>query len=670
MAPSTPVNLTDEQFREFMEFQKSSGAKGGPAGDGSSLGTLQNVLLGVVDTGAKASKGQLDLNEAVGLATKAITAIPVAGNFLGGTFGTVAAAGLELNTTLNYINKESGVNFGNRLGEMSELMTGARMSTAELQETFRKASPYINGFGGNMNDAGRTLLKFDKDVQETQVGVNLKIAGIQAKELNEIALVTQYRNTRLGLLDEQQRKAAAESTAKFAEQLDLSARLFGKSREAQLKDVQAQQEKANVQAALSQMDQGARVRFVELQGTINTLGPKFQDLTSDIVVNGQARSQESVRIMALLGNAGTQYQQAVLNYQNATTPAAKAAAERELEAAKLAVSKRMQEDDYIDAVRYNTGELGKLGGEIRQGNLEFQSVEAAKNKAAQEEADSRRTWTKAEQDARVAAILAENKATAEKERAGKKKDGTPDPEAALGRTLNNLTITITDFQAGFGTAVRTGTKSIGEELVKSGSEIHEAVKKYLVPRTQEYAASQLGKLTPSSIFGSANPKDRGNYNPADTAVPHATGSLGNFGEFFHNYGPEGFPATLHGEEMVLPKGQLPQFLNQFKDQMKGVGGGLNSKDFESIIQNVTQQGQGALQEAGKSLPGLAQNLQSSIGSAFSGGATGGNDLLNDIKKEMISLNTHIQELIKFSSDTASNTANATRVIKANGNRLG
>jgi hypothetical protein len=627
---------------------------------GSGSGVLSDSINGVVNATAKFSTGQYQAADALGNASAVLGRLPGVGNIVANTFDKVGKTGLEINQALNEAGQAGG-GFGNRLGEAAETVLGARMTFQEYTDTIRKNSTTLTAFGGNVSDSAKTLLQLDKQVQETGIARILIEAGVSQKEINDATLVYYKNAIGINRLDEKGKKEAAESAARFSEELDKNARLYGKQRDQAMKEIQQQQEKANVQATLMQMDLKSRQNFSDMQAAVNPLGPKFRDMASEIAVYGQVRSESSRMIFSALGQAGVDYQAAVKAQMEARTPEAKAAAARQMEDAKAAIAKRQQEKDYLDVIKYNTGKFGTEIGESLTGNAEFMSRSAAIEQAAEE---VRQGKIKAGDDAvfaaRVKQIQEEKAARSKQDKEGTDKDGKKNPEALVGRTINDFNGTMKDFSAGFGKTLNKASTDAGTEITKAGSTLSNAIKTALHPRTAEEANKvfDINNIIP----GGANPSARGSYDTSKDVKgkSHAIGTLGNFGEFFHDYGKEGFPATLHGEEMVLPKNQLPQFMQQFTSQMK---------DKIPNPQDLMKQMQGGMQvpsevsDMVKSTAKASQNMSAPA-------ASGGNVTLDHLHDDLQRLNKTMELMVAHTETMKDNSGRQVKATKAMaGNKL-
>jgi hypothetical protein len=666
------VTLADLTPEEFMRMNSESIAnalgnrnQGGGSGVGGSSGgnVLSDSINGVVNATAKFSTGQYQAADALKDTTAVLGRLPGVGNILANTLNRVGDTTVVMNQALNDAG-QSGGNFGNRLGEAAEAVLGARMTFTEYTETIRKSSNMISGFGGNVNQGAKALLELDKKIQETDISRRLVEAGESQKEINAAALL--YLNKQVGLsrMSEAAQTRTAESAAKFAEELDKNARLYGKSRESQMKDIEAQQQKINVNAYLNSQDNEGVAAYTRMQAAINPLGKKFRDAADDITLYGQARTRESRLLLAGLdSNARELFVGAVKAQKEARTEEEKIAAKKKTDEAIQAINVSQSSKQLTNAMLQagvTSSEFSRVQAEAAQENQTRQAVLNAQRQAAEEQERGDIPKGKEALDARVTKILEENSKKTKNEKDGRDEKGNIDSKAAVGRTLNDFNGTMKDFSAGFGKTLNKAANDAGTEITKSGSILANDIKNALHWRTAEEAnrALDINKIIP----GGASPKARGSYDTSKNVegVPHKDGTFGNFGEFFHNYGKEGFPATLHGEEMVLPKNQLPQFMQQFTSQMK---------DKIPNPEDLMKQFQGGMQvpnevsDMVKSTAKVSQNMPTAA-------ASGGNITLDHLHEDLQRLNKSIELMVSHTETLKDNSGRQVKATKAMaGNKL-
>ena len=661
----------NELMRNFIQSQgnrvPTSNTSGTSSGNTGGSGAQQIYTAGL-DSLGKLATGMYRANDAASDMTKILGNVPVAGGLLSNGFEKISGTLLVYNQTMNDAGNY-GMSFNNNLGQMAQSMLGARMSVQDFQETAHKAGGVIMGFGGSASRNAETLLKLDMSLQESNVGRNLKLTGVSAKELNDVMLLTSYNQRNINMQDQAQVDAMAGSAGALAKELDMNARMFGKSREQQMKDIQAQQEKANVQAALDQMDTGARLRFSQLQGQVSTLGPAFQNLTSDIVVNNGARSVESTRLMSLLGTSGTKYQEAVLAYQNlgenASAEEKKKAADN-LEAAKAGVSRRMAEEDFVEVARYNTGELGKMAGEVRMLNSEFQARRAAEEKVFKAALDKGEQLTTQQANIRIAEEMARRKQVEASNQQADAEKNKNDPAKAASIAINGMNDRVKDVSASLGTVMKGAIDATTKSLLENAAtrEIYNKVIKGFSQKEGADAAKEVlsGKSIGAAVGADPNyakekqiPETK-KFAFGTPGVADFLNGGGNFSKMFEDFGA-GTIAELHGNEMVARPDQLKGIVSKMMSNMQKA-----APQMEQTMNSMSGQFGDMANNMSSQLGPMANQMASQVSSISR--AT-----LDDVKGELISLNKHIVELINHNVELVRNSNKTNRAISSNGNRL-
>ena len=166
--------------------------------------------------------------------------------------GKIGAAGEAYDKLKNVINEnmgmwkdlsKSGMNFSGDLVGMTIAAKGMRLETSEMTEMLLKNSEGLVGFGGNLTRSAEGFAKASKHFfdQNTDTADGLRRLGLTSKDINEVMML-QGSMTRGQFRDEKERlQVMAESTGKLASEMDLMAKLTGKSREQQMEQMKKQQ---------------------------------------------------------------------------------------------------------------------------------------------------------------------------------------------------------------------------------------------------------------------------------------------------------------------------------------------------------------------------------------------------------------------------------------------
>ena len=206
----------------------SSGGKGGESGGivssiASSLGKLESDIGPTAVSLAALGKTTNAATDIIGDAAKKLGG--TAGNNIA-SFMTEIAKGRE---QLNAAGKQGiGDNNYFKLQEQAAL---AGQQIAEFTQTIADAGGNLNSMGSNASSVAENFSKYSKEIQETDIGGKLKLAGWDSTELAKVGALS-AANTRLNIADQNVRNKLANSAAELANQFDETSRITGKSREA------------------------------------------------------------------------------------------------------------------------------------------------------------------------------------------------------------------------------------------------------------------------------------------------------------------------------------------------------------------------------------------------------------------------------------------------------
>ena len=251
----------------------------------------------------------------------AIKNIPGPGNLLYNTLTNANAVFTDLSKT--------GGGFRGDLIALASAAGNARISMSEFAGILKENNEVFIGLGGTVTRGQEAFAKLSKAFLDDRSADNLRLLGYSAKDLNELMAV-QAVTLRGNFKDETERnRIATENAAKLGIEMDLMARLTGKSREQQLEQMKKAQADMQFEAAIRLKTQGmnaeeaakfeanarSQYRDAELRGQ----GQMFKE----IFATGQIMSKEAAT-------------QASLNQEQAaaTRKQAQISADRSLDSAK------------------------------------------------------------------------------------------------------------------------------------------------------------------------------------------------------------------------------------------------------------------------------------------------------------------------------------------------
>ena len=696
-----PVNLSKESLSDLADLiarrspsgggTTSSGGGGGsaiPAGTGASFkGVIDSSVSGL----GKLASGTFTAADALGVATGVINKIPVVGDTVANVVGKVGTAGLELNKNLNEAGKY-GASLNNDLGMFGKGLAYGRMTSDEFVRGMERGSNGFSILGGTMDRASKNYLALAKDLQESPVARIMQETGISASEMN--GFLTQQLSSRrtLDITDAKARQAAIESTLSLTVEMDALARQTGKSRQDQMKDLQAQQSKVEVQAALMQMGEQARINFDKMQTSMGPLGKSAQDLASEIATGG-VRTKEGANALAAMGPAGAAFQSAVKQQMEARTPAEKAAAEAAMKRAQQEITQYQQSKQYLDMIRNDTSEVGMARRKQFQENQYINSQIAATNE--------NKGKTQAEIDAKTKKEIAEAQTGKQTAALGAT---SPDGSKA-GQAINASKIVAQDIRAGMGPYFDKANQYAGKSVdyLKTITEKMPLLQQGTAEEKTAQMSGAMRSLTPNVLIGptaSSNPANRPAGMPSVTqpAGGRSEGSLGAVGKLIEDFG-KGTPMMLHGKEGVITEKQLKDIVGQTMEAGKKLSStpqNLMAKfdtmsapktpvaapqnltnQFGPMISDIQSQMKSKMVEVQAQMPtiesmqgmfggmGIPQSQQTSAAPAPQSG--GNNATLNEVVGSLDMLNKQMAQLLSQHEELGRLQVRATK--STSGNRL-
>lgn len=630
-----------------------------------------------------------------------------------------------------------GASFGNDAIGFRAGAAQTRMSFDEYTNFLSKNKESLIGLGGSVTESARSFNKFSKDFMDTDVSDKMRSMGYTTEELNNVLAGTMASQRLVNLNNKEANAIAMRSAEGLATQMDAVAKITGKSRQEQEDAMKARATDAQYQAmeklsmmTLNDKEKAARAAAIEsMKTSAHALGPAVEGVVKEMATGG-VRSKEASEMMAALGPAGKQLQDAVNASKNAKTEDDKIRADRLMKEAEAAVIAQQNSKGYLEAQMlgigaFKTGAESTMGySKSMDGNLKEMNEARAKAgeklldlanpadaKKVKEYMDQR---VKNEQESKDKDGVNKNKGAEVTDAIVKFESRAKDAGAAINANL------VAPLNEALGKNIREyNDKNKGDELfgnVKDGKSARARVEapigtfttsvlgvggpnqaaqnktvtdkstgeKHRVP--PELAASKqrddlVGAVTKLGSMG-VDVLNVAKFNPG---VGRSRGSLGETGNLFENFG-SGTLAMLHGKESVVTE-----------DQMKNLMKGSQGISLENIANNLktsisaapSMSGLGQNKDASQYLPSMSSLQKSSGGLAGMGtGAEGvaatakatsmdSSDISGGSKEKSIAdlddkldqLNKTMMQLVAISSQTAENSGKQIKATKGLGGNL-
>ena len=242
--------------------------------------------------------------------------------------GTITAAGKGLDSlgkAYERIEKEmaagigtwrqlsnSGITFGNDIIGMGAAAAGTRMEMGEFADMVGKNSTFLAGFGGTINQGAVEFAKTSKVMfdQYGETTDRLRQMGLTNKDLNETLALQAGMIGNSMRKGEARDKIAIESATALANEMDLTAKLTGKSRQEQMEGAKKLQADAAFQIKLEQATRNmSEKEAAEYKTKITAEYTKAEALGlgqsfKETFTYGQVMSKQAANEQVMAGRAG------------------------------------------------------------------------------------------------------------------------------------------------------------------------------------------------------------------------------------------------------------------------------------------------------------------------------------------------------------------------------
>lgn len=238
-----------------------------------------------------------NLQRAVNPVEKSFSAIPGVGNMLYTSLSNANVAFQDLS--------KSGLGFRGDLIGLSTAAANSRLTLGEFAAILKDSNETLIGLGGTATRGAEAFAKLSKSFLDDRSADQLRLLGYSSKDLNEIMALQAVTVRGKFESDKQQQQVLIENSQKLATEMDLMARLTGKSREAQMEQMKKAQADMQFEAAIrlktagmtaeeaAKFEANARSQYrdAELRGQ----GQMFKEIFS----TGQIMSKEAATQAAL-----------------------------------------------------------------------------------------------------------------------------------------------------------------------------------------------------------------------------------------------------------------------------------------------------------------------------------------------------------------------------------
>ncbi len=351
-------------------LDKWSGKKGGSLGGGGGGGggggvdakaslagkafeNVSNAIKGTagaaLDFSGRLAKGGVSVTDATKILGNNLERAGGAGGNLVSSIGkTVNAFG----DIINYVEEgvdvfrelsKTGATFNNSVVDMRAAAAGSRLTMQEFGNIIKDNNTSFLSLGHEGEKGAKAFAKLSKGFFDSGFGDKLTQLGYSSEDLNKLMAIQMTNMSARELKEKGGAEAQYASTAKLAEEMDLMAKIIGKSRKEQEETLAKAKASGQVQAAiqLEQMNGNAKAGEAFDAVATSTSG-KFGELVQQMVSSGRPLTEEGRKYMGMLSqDTQKAIQEARDAYKRGDVEGAREAAKRAqaLESAEAATNK-------------------------------------------------------------------------------------------------------------------------------------------------------------------------------------------------------------------------------------------------------------------------------------------------------------------------------------------
>jgi hypothetical protein len=637
----------------------------------------------LLDSSSKMTMGLYDASDAVGDFKKIFDAFPGSTfkNIVGQVLTTVGQTGLIMNRSM-MDSAKSGFTFSQNLGLYDTAVLSARMSLRDWNNLVRESGPALSGLGASANKSGLMFLSAAKALQEDPEARRAIIAGTASVDEFNNALKIVAQGAKFNNLSEaQQRKDMAESARTLVFELDMMAKLTGKSREKMAKEIEEQNATAQMRLRIASMTAEERAALTKNQAIIQQLPKQAQELLTAYMTGGLRNTRDRENAAAFTGtNVDSLVRE--LSQIRTTGP--------EAEAQRLAITSRIQEELVaIGSNRKRLEEMSTLAGTDnpfaqKMGGVfaDLADLSAAASKRQQEALD------RGEDMSTYIKNLYET-AQAEIAKVGKKPETEEDINKQASQALNALETRIKDLNVGSAVAFTDNLNTAVGKLVTNFGGLESATLPFTtegfrqIPGNIKKFAESLGWTAENIGPGDRNSPRRqrqGRTEPTPPPLqpgqldeniligtnpqPEGRGSKDVWGDWFG--GKSGFTLIREqGPEAVVPQEKIGEFI---KDMIAKTPSLLS--DLQGNLKSTLSEARSTMPTTDTfkdmfnnikfpELPTATEGTSTTSGNSFAS-TSQNTEVMTELVKGMNQLNMRVERLITAVEDGADKNVRATK----------
>jgi len=592
----------------------------------------------------------------------------------------IGNTGLAMNRSM-MDSAKSGFTFSQNLGLYDEAVLSARMSLKDWNAMVRESGTQLVGLSSDANKSGLTFLSVAKELQEDPKVRNAIIAGVGSfEEYNNALKIVSQTNKFNNLSEAQTRKDMADSARGLVFELDMMAKLTGKSREKMAKDIEEQNATAQMRLRIASMTKEERDAYIKNQAVIQGLPKAAQELLTAYSTGGLRNARDRENAAAFTGTNIEGIIQRIAAIKEVTP---------EADEQRRQLFARMQEE--LAAIGNDRARLESMSVLAGTDNPFAQKMGAVWADLGDLSAAAVKRQDEAFQRGETMSTYITrlyDEAMAKIKRVGEKPETPEEKAASASRLLNSLDAKIKDLNAGAAVLFVDKINSATGELVTNFQGLQDATRPFTTEMFKNIGPN-LEKFFKSLGYTGENitPEDRDNpmrrrrqqrlnngqensETPPRTSTepinpqPEGRGSKDVWGDWFG--GKPGFTMIREqGPEAVVPQEKIGEFIKDMvaktPELLSELQGTLKSSLAEARSAQPTTE---ALRDIFSNI-GSVQAVPTTEGTSTSpstvfGSSNQNNDAMTELIKGMNQLNIRVERLITAVEDGADKNVRATK----------
>jgi hypothetical protein len=441
------------------------------------LGLVKSGFGQVAETGRAVYQAQKQLAESAIAGTGSLSSFADSLSNLPGILGMIATAYsyqqkiLEKNLVTYQQISSVGATFGGSLTEVRNAAKGSGLSMDEFAQVMKQNGPAFVKLGMSAEDGAKKMVKFNTDLIKGELGRGILGLGYSLTEANN--LLGSYATIVGGLNASQMKdqKRMEQSVASFANEMDLSAQLEGKSRQQKEEEMKTASANAAVQAKLATMTQDQKDKYqLALSNALRTGGKGAADALNSTLLGLPPMTKAAQQFAAVMPGANKTVQDnAKIVKDNTKLEEARGAIEKNGAKGRVEAAKAIDKLGSTTAAAISMSESGSaLQGTINAGlqtkaQLDNQGIKTTEDAIAQQET------IKKEQEVRQ---KSEAGAAAQAQARAKYQAGLMDKiNAILARFFPIVVKVVEAFMNIFEWSINMGEKILDQILIPAFKEI-------------------------------------------------------------------------------------------------------------------------------------------------------------------------------------------------------